>query len=285
MAAKVSSSRRRKSHSKPIPRNKWNLQKPNGVIAPRVKKVGGARFAIVCVDPAKHRSQWMTADYFGNLLMEPRTVEHQRSCFDVAVESVRQAQAKHNIRDTIVVVERTGNDHLAPQRAFANAGLETRIVHPFATKQFRVPADPGNKTDETDLYTQHRAAIAGFGLYESELEPPYRALQLRARHRRKLVEKGAAIACQIREHLHLSMPGCLCCRRPADEASVFPAAGCDSGQIAAFPSAASNTSGSRSGRPGNSRFTTSRQHSSPGGGNRRVRMTATRTSWRLQLNW
>ena len=70
-----------------------------------------------------------------------------------------------------------------------------------------MPADPGNKTDETDLYAQHRAAVAGFGLCELELQSPYREVQLRARHRRNLVEKGAAIACQIREHLHLAMPG------------------------------------------------------------------------------
>jgi len=69
-----------------------------------------------------------------------------------------------------------------------------------------LPADPGNKTDETDLYAQNREAVAGFGLCEVELEPPYRALQPRARHRRKLVEKSAALACQIRDHLHLAMP-------------------------------------------------------------------------------
>jgi transposase len=80
-------------------------------------------------------------------------------------------------------------------------------VHPFATRQYRMPADPDHKTDETDLYAQHRAAVAGFGLCEWELEPPYRDLQLRARHRRNLVEKAGALACQIREHLHLAMPG------------------------------------------------------------------------------
>ncbi len=70
-----------------------------------------------------------------------------------------------------------------------------------------MPADPGNKTDENDLYAQHRAAVAGFGLCERELEAPYRDLQLRARHRRNLVEKAASLACQIRDHLHLAMPG------------------------------------------------------------------------------
>jgi hypothetical protein len=40
-----------------------------------------------------------------------------------------------------------------------------------------------------------------------ELEAPYRDLQLRARHRRNLVDKAAFLACQIRDHLHLAMPG------------------------------------------------------------------------------
>ena len=189
------------------PRSKRSLQKPKGLISPRVQKVGGEHFAIVCVDPAKHRSEWMMADYFGNLLVEPQTVEHQSVFFKVAVERIRQAQQQHEIQDTIVVVERTGNYHLPAKRAFAQAGFETRVVHPFATKQYRMPADPGNKTDETDLHAQHRAAVAGFGLCEFELESPYRDLQLRARHRRNLVEKSTALACQIREHLHLAMPG------------------------------------------------------------------------------
>jgi transposase len=183
------------------------LQKPNGVIAPRVAKVGGDRFAIVCVDPAKNRSEWMMADYFGKLLIEPQTLEHQSGHFKAAIAQIRQAQQQHDIGDTIVVLERTGNYHLAAKRAFAGAGFETRVVHPFATKQYRMPADPGNKTDETDLHAQHRAAVAGFGLREQELPSPYRELQLTTRHRRNLVEKSSAIACQVREHLHLSMPG------------------------------------------------------------------------------
>ena len=198
---------RRNSKSRPNPRKRQSVQKPNGVIGPRVQKVGGEKFGIVCVDPGKHRSDWMMADYFGNLLIEPRRVEHQAAGFREAVEMIRQAQEQYSIQDMIVVVERTGNYHLPPKRAFARAGYETRVVHPFATKQYRVPADPGNKTDPTDLFAEHRAAVAGFGLCAGELESPYRELQLRARHRRNLVEKASAIACQIREHMHLAMPG------------------------------------------------------------------------------
>jgi transposase len=206
MTSMLGSNRRRHATPKSRPRRQ-SLQKPNGVIGPRVQKVGGEHFAIVCVDPAKHRSEWMMADYFGNVLIEPKTLQHQAPCFKLVMEQIRQAQQEHHIQDTMVVVERTGNYYLPVKRAFASAGFETRVVHPFATKQYRMPADPGNKTDKTDLYAQHRAAVAGFGLCEFELEPPYRQLQLRARHRRNLVERAAALACQIRDNLHLAMPG------------------------------------------------------------------------------
>ena len=197
----------RKRKSRPKPRIRQNLQKPNGVIGPRVAKVGGDRFAIVCIDPAKQRSEWMMADYFGKVLIPPQTLTHQAAFFKMAVAQIREAREQHDIQDMIIVVERTGNYHLIPKRAFANAGFEIRVVHPFATKQYRMPADPGNKTDETDLYAQHRAAIAGLGLCELELQSPYRELQLRSRHRRNLVEKSSSIACQMRDHLHLTMPG------------------------------------------------------------------------------
>ena len=153
---------------KPKSTPRQSLQKPNGVISPRVQKVGGDKFAIVCVDPAKQRSEWMMADYFGNVLIEQQTVEHRAVCFKLAVLQIREAQEKHDIQDIIVVVERTGNYYLPPKRAFVQAGFETRVVHPFATKQYRMTADPGIKTDGNDLHAQHRAAVAGFGLCEFE---------------------------------------------------------------------------------------------------------------------
>jgi len=81
MTGNVSTNRRkrRKSGSKSNPRKRQSVQKPNGVIGPRVARVGGEKFAIVCIDPAKHRSEWMMADYFGNLLIERQTLEHTRS--------------------------------------------------------------------------------------------------------------------------------------------------------------------------------------------------------------
>ena len=147
------------------------------------------------------------ADYFGNVLIEHETLEHDPVHVEIAIQRIRQAVNTHRIEDLIVSIERTGSYHVALKRAFANAGFETRVIHPFATKQFRVPADPGNKTDATDLFAQHAATVAGFGLKEPELTPLHQQLQVRIRHRRNLVEHATSLACQIREHLHLAMPG------------------------------------------------------------------------------
>ena len=75
MLNQVRPSRRKRRKANPNSRGRFSVQKPNGIIGPRVQKVGGERFAIVCVDPAKHCSEWMMADYFGNLLIKPQTLQ------------------------------------------------------------------------------------------------------------------------------------------------------------------------------------------------------------------
>jgi transposase len=70
-----------------------------------------------------------------------------------------------------------------------------------------MPADPGNKTDDTDLAAIFRAAINGFGLLEPALPDDYLQLQFLIRHRRDLVFKTTTLCCQIRELLHGIMPG------------------------------------------------------------------------------
>ena len=140
--------------------------KPAGALHSRVEKVGPQHFGVVSVDCAKARSKWMLADFFGNVLIEPVVVPYTRDGFRAAVERLRQAVRDHRLDDLIVAVERTGRYHQPVKRAFAEGGYEVRTVHPFATKQFRLPADPGNKTDDTDLNAIHRAAVNGFGLTE-----------------------------------------------------------------------------------------------------------------------
>lgn len=183
------------------------IHKPRGVVHPRVVAVGPDHFAFVCVDCAKARSRLMLADFYGRVLIEPTTVDHNRSAFDTALAAIRAAMDRHHIKDVIVVVERTGRYHGPIQRAFRQAKFEVRIIHPYTTKQYRLPADPGNKTDDTDLSAIHRAAVNGFGLAEHEPDPAYVSLRLLARHRRKLVQKRVIIHQQMLEHLQSFMPG------------------------------------------------------------------------------
>lgn len=192
-------------------RRQHEVQKPHGALHGRVLKVGPERFGIVSIDCAKARSKWMLTDFYGRVLLPPTLVQHSRGGFDGAIRALQLAIEKHGLADTVVAVERTGRYHEPAQRAFRHAGFEVRIVHPFATHQFRLPADPGNKTDETDLSAIHRATVNGFGFLEQPLDDLYANLRLLVRHRRDLVHKDTALRCQIREHLDAAMPGFVLC--------------------------------------------------------------------------
>lgn len=197
--------RRRRSRSRDL------IHKPHGSVAPRVQEAGPEHFGIVSVDCAKARSKWMLADFYGKILVPPTLVEHSQPGFAAAMAALRQAKAAHRIHDLIVAVERTGRYHHPVMRAYADAGFEARAVHPFTTKQFRLPADPGEKTDEKDLAAIHRAAVNGFALAEMPWDASWRELQLLTRHRRDLVTKASMLCCQIKEHLDAALPGYAAC--------------------------------------------------------------------------
>jgi transposase len=181
--------------------------KPQGRIDARVQSVGPEHFAIICIDPHKNSSAWMLADFYGKLLIPPRLMSHRQADFESAIGQIRKVIADRGMKDSLVVIERTGQYHLPVRRAFQTAGFEVRLVHPYATKQYRQPADPGNKTDATDLAAMHRAATHGFALSEACWPEVYRHLQLLVRHRRDLVGKCTRLCCQIREHLTVTLPG------------------------------------------------------------------------------
>lgn len=187
------------------------LQKPRGVLHPRVQQVGPEHFGIVSVDCAKARSKWMLADFYGKVLVPPTEVAHNRIELDAAVAQARAAMAQHGIADALAAIERTGRYHHPVKNAFAKGDFETRLVHPYATKQFRQPANPDDKTDDHDLAAIHRAAVNGFALVEATPSEAWRELQLTIRHRRDLVRKTSALCCQIRDHLDAALPGYAAC--------------------------------------------------------------------------
>jgi transposase len=201
-----------RSRKRPLSRSTpSSLSKPRGVLHPRVQQVGPEHFGIVCFDCAKARSKFLLADFYGRLLIPPTTVAHNRPDLESAVSQIRKAFDEHQLRDGLVAIERTGRYHRLVQRTFAAAGFETRILHPFVTKQYRQPVDPGNKTDDTDLAAIHRATVTGCALLEATRDEAWTTLLLLIRQRRDLVRKGAALNCQIRDHLEAALPGFAAC--------------------------------------------------------------------------
>src|SRR5712691_3097370 len=134
--APMPATRSRKSRS---PRFTTVIQKPRGVIHPRVQLVGPEHFGIVSVDCAKARFKWMFCDFYGNILVPPTEVAHNRVELDAALAQLQEARTRHDIRDLVVAVERTGRYHHVPRHAFAKVCADVRTVPPFTTKHFRQP--------------------------------------------------------------------------------------------------------------------------------------------------
>lgn len=196
--SKTRSARRRKSVL---------VQKPSGVLTPRVQAAGPERFGIAMIDVAKARFQSQLCDFYGREILPFAAYDQSRVGCQAFVHALQHAQRDTPLRDLIVAIERTGEYHRPIQRALQQAGFEVRLVHPFATHHFRQVANPGIKTDPTDLAAIHRAVVTGFGLLERVLPPEYLQLQLLTRHRRDLVQKSSTLCCQIKERLNDSMPG------------------------------------------------------------------------------
>lgn len=183
------------------------IGRPHGIIQPRVQEVGPERFGIIAVDCAKQRCKWMLCDFYGNVIVEPTTVECNKEALRAMTLQARAACDQAGIADSIVAVELTGVYHKPVMRAFRTAGFETREVHPYASKHYRTVSHPDRKTDDHDLEGIHQAACHGFGLIKPPANEIYLTLQLYARHRRNLVQQRSRLQVQIRAILHQAMPG------------------------------------------------------------------------------
>ena len=130
---KTGKTRTKKSRSRSQKFKKAVLGRPQGAIQKRVQAVGPEKFGIVAIDCAKARSKWMLTDFYGNILSPPANVEHDRSSFQLAVLTLKQAIEKHDIKDIIVAIEMTGTYQKPPIRAFRKSGYETRLFPPSGT--------------------------------------------------------------------------------------------------------------------------------------------------------
>ena len=209
------------------------IGKPTGIFQNRVAEVSPTRFGIITVDCAKRRSKWMLCDFYGRVIIEPTTVEHDAAHLSQMVQTVQAAVEAHGIKDTIVGVEITGIYHRPVVAAFRKAGFDTREVHSFASAHFRKTLHPNEKTDDKDLEAIFQAVVNGFGLAILPVHEPYLSLQYYVRFRRNLVKQRAKTQTQLRDKMHRSMPG---------YAELFEASGLFHNRVAfaiakAYPSA------------------------------------------------
>jgi transposase len=183
------------------------IGKPTGQIQERVQAVGPEHFGIIAVDCAKRRSKWMLCNFYGKVIIEPTKVEHSAGELQAMTQFVAEACKAEGLTDNIVAVEMTGIYHKPVYRAFRKAGLDTRIVHPFASNHYRQPLHPDEKTDDKDLEAIFHAAVKGYGLATLPAGEVYQSLQAASRHRHNLVKQRSRLMVQIRRLLHQTMPG------------------------------------------------------------------------------
>lgn len=110
------------------------VQKPLGQFTERVQAVGPEHFGVVCVDCAKASSKFCLCDFYGNVLIEPTTVEHTQPTLRAAIDRVRAVMAARGVSDGVVAIERTGTYHRPVQDAFRRAAFDTRLVRAFDTR-------------------------------------------------------------------------------------------------------------------------------------------------------
>jgi len=187
-------------------RGRVHRQRRSTALAERVRRAGPEHFGILAVDSAKRRFAVLLADFYGRVLMEVREVDNTGPALEALVAEVKAQCQRHGLKDLVVAIEQTGRYHV-PIRQVLAKHWEVQMVHPFATKQLRQPADPGNKTDPTDLEAIVRAIIVGYGTAQEELPPRWADWRLVSREREAWVSQRAWARIRIEGRLEALLPG------------------------------------------------------------------------------
>jgi len=187
-------------------KGRLSLKKARNSLQARLDRVGAEHFGILAVDSSKARFQVLLGNFCGTVLMEPLEVDNSGPALDRLVETVRLEMERHGLKDLVAAIERTGRFH-HPIRTVLRRHWTVKMVHPFATKQLREPADPGNKTDATDLVAILRAILMGYGTDEQELSESGAAWRLVSREREALVRHRARARVRIQDRVEALLPG------------------------------------------------------------------------------
>ena len=196
--------RNRRRRKRTLPK----LKKAPNSLQPRIEEIGAEHFGVLAVDCAKARFQVLLGNFCGTVLMEPQEFDNSGPDLEHLVETVQHEVRRHGLKDLVVALERTGRFH-HPVRTVLRRHWTVKMIHPLATKRLRQPADPGNKTDATDLVAILRATIAGYGTDDEELSESWAAWRLVGREREALVRHRACVRIRIQDRMEALLPGYL----------------------------------------------------------------------------
>jgi len=181
-------------------------QRRSKALEERGRRVGPDHFGILAVDSAKSRFAVLLANFYGRTLMDLLEADNTTFALEALVTKVKAQCERHGLKDLVVAIEQTGRYHV-PIRQVLRKHWDVQMVHPFATKQLRQPADPGNKTDPTDLQAIVRALVVGYGRSEAELPGRWADWRLVSREREALVRQRAWARVRIEMRTEALMPG------------------------------------------------------------------------------
>jgi len=187
-------------------RGRIDLRKRTSPIAEQVARVGAGRFGILAVDSAKERFAVLLSDFAGNVLTEMEVVENTAPALQALVERVKALCQSHRLKDLVAGIERTGRLHVPIQQTL-RPFWTVELVDPYAVKQLRQAADPGNKTEGTDLPAITRAIRVGLGTREADLPPLWLDWRQVNRAREDDVALRVTLRQHIQERIEALMPG------------------------------------------------------------------------------
>jgi len=147
-------------------------------------------------------------------------VAHTRPDLDAAVAQIRNAFVQHEVRDGLVAIERTGRYRRVVQRAFGAVGssrASSILLSPSSTASRWTPATrppPPTWLPSTALPSP---AARFWKPAATSLGPRCNWSSATVRD---LVCKGAALNCQIRDHLETALLGYAACVDKLSESRI-----------------------------------------------------------------
>ncbi len=103
---------------------------------------------VLVLDVAKGKSMFMLSSNVGEVLMEPREYQHNKSNFEIVDSKINSLKIKDNLT---VVMEATSIYHKAPERFFKEHNYHTIVFNPLIGKEITNTIRK-TKTDKQDCF-------------------------------------------------------------------------------------------------------------------------------------